>query len=409
MISMFHRLKNHLKSFWKRKIGKWTVILGTLALSTLLILATISSIGGSIVTFLLSFQQEICNQQKDNSSGNISVSGYSKSAMSKAVAIAEAVGADLNIKPALIFAQLAAETGIKDTTEVRDDNNFGGIKYSPSFSNIATPGNVSTEGDHYAHFKNISGFATIYRNTIKQNLGEQKPRTWSEFVKIMKAHGYFGADVNEYIHNGQGWYDNYAAFAKKYGKGKIKVSSSSNGNSDDASDLSNNCPDTDDGLYTGSWTWPFKSISRTPDKIEGGQFGITAFPRGSTNFHDGFDFSNGLNGVHNGASVVAVTSGKIYKVGYNSSASYYVWEKAGNYNIIYQEGFGSHGIAVHKGESVKIGQKIGTLGGNHLHLGITTNDKNPDMNKTGSPVANGFDHPSCWLNPITVILKGLKK
>lgn len=407
---MLTQHKHHLRRLGKRKIAKWVITISIISAFIALLVAGVSSIGGNLATFLLSFQQQTCEQQQDNSSGNITVSGYSRNAMSKAIAVAEAVGADLHIKPAFIFAQIGAETGIKDTTEVREDNNFGGVKYSSSFSDIATPGNISTEGDHYAHFKNIGGFATIYRNTVKNNLETQKPTTWSEYVKIMKAHHYFDASADQYIRNGQSFYNNYSSYVKKYGKGKISVSTSNNGNSNDISDFSGICPETNEELYTGSWTWPFKSISETPQKIEGGQYGTTTFPRGSTNFHDGFDFSNGLNGIHNGSSVIAVTTGTIYKVGYDRAALYYIWEKAGNYNIIYQEGFRKKSdILVHKGDKVKIGQKIGTLSGTHIHLGITTDSKNPDMKKLDSPVANGYDHPSCWLNPITVISKGLKK
>lgn len=401
-----------MRNFFKRKIMKWLMIGGAVVGFAMLLIAGVSSIGGTVLSFLLSWQSQTCNQQTNESSSNLTVSGYSKNVLSKAVAVAEAVGADLNIKPALVFAQLAAETGMQDSKEVREDNNFGGVKYSSSFSDIATPGNISPEGDPYAHFKSISGFATIYRNTIKNMLDGKKPDTWHEFVVNLKAKGYMGDDVDHYVGLGQNWYDNYNKLAKKYGKGKISVSASANGSSNDdvASDGSNICPDTDEGSYSGSWVWPFSTIKESPKSLDGGQYGHTSYSRGSTNFHDGFDFSNGLNGVHNGSAVLAVTSGKIYKVGYDSAAHYYIWEKAGDYNIIYQEGFTyKDDIDVKKGDTVKIGQKIGTITDSHVHLGITTNKKNPAMNQTGSPVANGFDHPNCWLNPIKVIQHGLTK
>lgn len=400
---------NRVKKIFKHKLVKWGLILAVLGLVAGLLIAGTSSIGGAFLTFLLSFQQETCNQQSDNNSGNLSVSGYSQSTTSKAIAVAEAVGADLHIKPAFIFAQLAAETGLKDTVNVRKDNNFGGVKYSPSFSSVATVGTMSPEGDPYAHFKTIGGFASIYRNTVKNNLGGTKPKTWAEYVHIMKAHNYFTGPESDYVRNGQSYFDNYESFVKKYG-GKIQVSSSSNGTSSDSSDYSGICPDSDDDVYTGTWTYPFKTINGKPGHVDGGQYGTTSYPRGSSNFHDGFDFSSGLNGVRNGSTIIAVTDGTIYKTGYTAAAEYYVWLKAGDYNVIYQEGFGSQSnISVKKGDKVKIGQKIGTFSGTHLHLGITTNAKNPAMKQQGSPVANGFDHPECWMNPITVIQKGLKK
>ncbi|RHW55054.1 M23 family metallopeptidase [Lactobacillus bombicola] len=400
----------------KHKWTKWLLVAAAFFGFATVLIAGISSIGGTIVTLLLSWQSQTCQQQTDDSSGSINVSGYSKNVVSKAIALAEAVGADLRINPALVFAQINAETGLNpNDREIIDDNNFSGIKYSPSFASVATPGNISSEGDHYARFKSIGAYATIYRNTIKNMLGNTKPKTWREFVVTIKKGGYMGDNVDHYLSLGQDKYDHYKDFVKKYGNGKIKVSTGSNGSDDvdTANDGSNICPDTssnDNSNYSGKWAWPFASIKGTPSSLDGGQYGHTSFSRGSTNFHDGFDFSNGLNGVHNGSAVLAVTSGKIYKVGYNGAAKYYIWEKAGDYNIIYQEGFSSKGdIHVKQGDTVKIGEKIGTITDTHVHLGITTNKKNPTMNQIGSPVANGFDHPDCWLNPIKVIEHGLGK
>lgn len=172
---------------------------------------------------------------------------------------------------------------------------------------------------------------------------------------------------------------------------------------DDSVELQDACSaDGDDTIVTGDWTWPFASIKGKPSYMDGGQFGVTSYSRGTTNFHDGFDFSFGMNGVKNGSAVLAVTDGVIYKTGNYGAAGYYVWERAGEYNIIYQEGFESNNITVKAGQHVKAGQKIGVASGNHLHLGITTDSKN-DMKKYGDPTFHGFDHPKEWLDPIKVI------
>lgn len=172
---------------------------------------------------------------------------------------------------------------------------------------------------------------------------------------------------------------------------------------DDNAELQDACSaDGDDTIVTGDWTWPFASIKGKPSYMDGGQFGVTSYGRGTTNFHDGFDFSFGMNGVKNGSTVLAVTDGVIYKTGNYGAAGYYIWQRAGEYNIIYQEGFENNNITVKAGQHVKVGQKIGVASGNHLHLGITTDSKN-DMKKYGDPTFHGFDHPKEWLDPIKVI------
>lgn len=175
------------------------------------------------------------------------------------------------------------------------------------------------------------------------------------------------------------------------------------------------CENTEEKNDGGSgWIWPFASIkgkNANPKFLNGGQYGHTIIPRGHTNFHDGVDWSNGANGVHFPAPVHAVHAGVIHKVG-KVYGWYYIWEKTGDYNIIYQEAFnGTGSFKVKAGDHVKRNQIIaiadntGPTAG-HLHLGITTNKLNPTMNQTQNSAANGYDHPECWLNPVKVIKNG---
>ena len=53
------------------------------------------------------------------------------------------------------------------------------------------------------------------------------------------------------------------------------------------------------GSGSGSWGWPFDGVSDNPQYMDGGQFGNSAGSISARNhaFHDGFDWSFGMNGV----------------------------------------------------------------------------------------------------------------
>ncbi len=152
-------------------------------------------------------------------------------------------------------------------------------------------------------------------------------------------------------------------------------------------------------VASGKWGWPFKSIKSKEDVINNSplpaqHYGHTGYGRGSGDFHDGWDFQSASWG---GQAVTAIHDGTVYKVG-NEVGWWYVWVKSSDgYSEIYQEGFNSRSdISVNEGDTVKVGDKIGTLTGTHLHLGIT--NKN-----ISSSVQSGYSDDGTWLNPLDVI------
>lgn len=170
-----------------------------------------------------------------------------------------------------------------------------------------------------------------------------------------------------------------------------------------AQDQQNNACNTNGGdTASGKWGWPFKTIPKDgPTRYENGQqYGHTGMIRGGGNdFHDGYDFGSAIVGA--GQSILAVHDGKVFKVA-NDVGWWYVWVKSSDgYNEVYQEAFNSRGdITVNEGDEIKVGDKIGTLSGSHLHLGIT-------KKAITSSVQSGYSDDGTWLDPIKIIKEGI--
>ena len=176
----------------------------------------------------------------------------------------------------------------------------------------------------------------------------------------------------------------------------------------DHDDMIQNCDPANDGEntgLTGKWQWPFKGISGSPSYLDGGQFGISggSVDARGTSFHDGFDWSSGLNGVSSGSKIYAITSGKVYKIAQGGLSGWFIDIKAGDYYITYQEAFTSRSaINVKEGQTIKAGDLIGTLGGTHLHLGISKTEI--EKAQSSWNVNDGT-----WLDPIKIIKQGMSK
>lgn len=173
----------------------------------------------------------------------------------------------------------------------------------------------------------------------------------------------------------------------------------------EAADQQNNSCDTSGGdTASGKWGWPFKTIPKDgPTRYENGQqYGHTGMIRGGGNdFHDGYDFGSAIVGA--GQPILAVHDGKVFKVA-NDVGWWYVWVKSSDgYNEVYQEAFNGRGdIVVNEGDEVKVGDKIGTLSGSHLHLGIT-------KKAITSSVQSGYSDDGTWLDPIKIVKEGINK
>ncbi|MDO4912297.1 MAG: M23 family metallopeptidase [Lactobacillus sp.] len=165
-------------------------------------------------------------------------------------------------------------------------------------------------------------------------------------------------------------------------------------------------------VVKATWGWPFKKIKDSGPKYEDGQqFGKTGYARDHkgkpTYWHDGWDF--GWGEVGKNASVLCVHSGVVHKVGWAPGIGNYIWiiSKDG-YVTVYQEAFiNMTDIIVKKGQHVKLGQKLGVLTGNHLHLGVTRTDKPYIKKKYHAPDNNYWSDNGVWLNPVELIKAGL--
>lgn len=147
------------------------------------------------------------------------------------------------------------------------------------------------------------------------------------------------------------------------------------------------------------WTWPF-SKAYTGSYEEGQQFGHTSYLRpGGSYFHDGFDFGSAIYGQ--GSDILAVGDGEVIYAGVmGSGLGSVIVLSIPPYQVMYQEFSTSHGdIAVHQGQHVAKGQKIGRLNASHLHLGITKKDWQTALGSWS--VDDGT-----WLNPIDIIKNG---
>lgn len=154
---------------------------------------------------------------------------------------------------------------------------------------------------------------------------------------------------------------------------------------------------SDQKADSGQWGWPFKSIPSTgPTGYEDGQqFGTTSFQRQGGAFHDGFDFGS----ARYSGDVLAIHDGTVYKVGESGDGrGIRVDVKSDDgYYEIYQEAFNSlSDVSVKEGDHVSVGDKIGTLTTNHLHLGISKTE----IEKAQS---SAFKDDGTWLDPIKVI------
>lgn len=174
--------------------------------------------------------------------------------------------------------------------------------------------------------------------------------------------------------------------------------------SDDNSSKQNSgaCGNGDgDSASSGDWDWPFKGVKDPPDYMDGGQFGNSAGSVGArgTSFHDGFDWSFGMNGVHSGSTVYAIHGGTVKDVKYASGLDWYVWvHSPDGYNEVYQETFDKSDIKVHEGQTVKTGDEIGTAHLNgHMHLGITK------VNDFAKAEGSWNKDDGTWLDPVKVI------
>lgn len=123
----------------------------------------------------------------------ITISDESKTGKAAMKEIADAIGEKLNIKPALVYAQMCQEAGPNgDSQEAVKDKNFSGIKGSGG--GIPSDGT----GGQYQHFNSLSEYASRYAAILKNDglSGVQDPADYVHRLKMMK---YFTASEDSYL------------------------------------------------------------------------------------------------------------------------------------------------------------------------------------------------------------------
>jgi len=150
------------------------------------------------------------------------------------------------------------------------------------------------------------------------------------------------------------------------------------------------------------WGWPFSGGYKGYE--EGQQFGMTTYDRTGNGdyFHDGFDFGSAR---YPGSNIAAVHAGTVVyagwaPAGYGALGTVVVTKDSNGYYVVYQEfGTSTSNINVSVGQSVTLGQVIGTRNTSHLHLGITKKE-------WLSAQSSAFKDDGTWLDPINIIQNG---
>ena len=156
------------------------------------------------------------NGSSDNSSSSDTddISGSGDEALKK---IAKTVSKKTGVPANLIYAQLALESAHGTSNVSKTDNNFSGIKFANQKG--ATQGSVSSEGDHYAHFKSIGAFADAYADLLNSgyNLkGVTNAQQFAHALKNGKYGAYYGSSESSYA-------SNLDSIAKQYAFGGIRT------------------------------------------------------------------------------------------------------------------------------------------------------------------------------------------
>lgn len=152
-------------------------------------------------------------------------------------------------------------------------------------------------------------------------------------------------------------------------------------------------PGAPDPPTSGKYQLPFAGGLKHYN-LDGQQYGWTGYKRGPSYYHDGYDFGSDL---YDG-NILAVTDATVKFTGVMAyGLGMVIVLNNGVYDIMYQEfASNSYTTLVKAGETVKKGQKIATLVGSHLHLGITKMDFN-------AALAHAYSDDGTWLNPIPIL------
>jgi len=108
----------------------------------------------------------------------------------------------------LLVAQARLESGNYSNSQTKNNNNIFGFKYSEK-SSYAKVGNISPEGDAYAHYDTLQDAILDYIGRWMSLTSKEGGTRLEEFNKIaegdtttysnkLKSYGYFGATPSQY-------------------------------------------------------------------------------------------------------------------------------------------------------------------------------------------------------------------
>lgn len=191
----------YFKNRIKKRTYKTMIAIGCTIAAFFLLLQLIASAASGIIA-VLAWQYDQCQtlseEQSSGDFGDINVGSYSKTMISMAHAVAEAVGKKLGIDPAFVFGQIYQETGMNEKlSSAKKDLNLSGIKWAQAYEDLGTKGSAvgadNSGGGNYVHFKSLSAYATAYGGILNNMLKGAKPKSVEAFVDKIAAGHYFGS------------------------------------------------------------------------------------------------------------------------------------------------------------------------------------------------------------------------
>ena len=242
----------------------------------------------------------------------------------------------------------------------------------------------------------ISGLFPAVPEALKSasdsNSKKASAKEMEDYLTVMHNHGYFTADVADYLPGFQ------AGYAQYYNADDIAgdVGTATTDSKDDDTD----CSKDSSASPGGSWGWPFPDVGEG-SFMDAQLFGTHPGNQRTNSYHDGLDFGSV---DHPGKEVHAIHGGKVVKVDYAGGLEWYVVTKGDdNLSIVYQEFASSKSnIKVKVDDVVKTGDVIGIRDTEHVHIGIT---KLP----FDQAVSHSWDSSGGWIDPLETIKNGLKK
>src|SRR5699024_7651868 len=153
------------------------------------------------------------------------------------------------------------------------------------------------------------------KSASDSNSKKASAKEMEDYLTVMHSHGYFIADVADYLPGFQ------AGYAQYYNADDIDgdVCTATTDSKDDDID----CSKDSSASPGGSWGWPFTDVGEG-SFMDAQLFGTHPGNQRPNSYHDGLDFGSV---DHPGKEVHAIHGGKVVKVDYAGGLEWYVVTK----------------------------------------------------------------------------------